>query len=249
MILPEAHSTKLLQHLLEQFRQLGLSPILGAEIEFYLFPDKSPIEKLQLDFPIEQEKGLNQFEVKTNHSADIFCQIQQLLDLKEIIINQALRQGMIASFNAKPVPDRPGSALHIHLHLENEQGENLYIKQNGQETTIMLHSIGGLCTTMEENMLIFAPYKEAYLRYKGDSLESPSKICWGGNNRSVSCADSSPIEVICAILYGIYKGITEKIIPSEKLYGNAFLEQYDYPLLPQDINTAKKINKHLFGKL
>ncbi len=263
IVLQKNSSTELLQHLLEEFRQLGLYPILGAEIEFYLFPDKSPIEKLELDLSIEQEKGLNQFEIKINHSADIFYQIQQLLYLKEIITNQALRQGMIASFNAKPVLDQPGSALHIHLHLENEQGENLYIKKNNQETDFMLHSIGGLCATMEENMLIFAPYEEAYLRYKGSSLESPSKICWGGNNRSaairipldekfnrrlehrVSCADSSPIEVICAILYGIYKGITEKITPPEKLYGNAFLEQYNYTLLPLDFDTAKKLSKPL----
>ena len=165
---------------------------------------------------------------------------------------------MVASFSAKPFVDQPGNALHVHLHLENSLGDNLYIKKDDQEAEILLHSIGGLCATMEQNMLIFAPYEEAYLRYRGDSIESPSKICWGGNNRSaairmpldekynrrlehrVACADSSSLEVINAILFGVLKGIKEKIIPSEKIYGNAFLEQYDYPLLPQNLAEAKE---------
>ena len=114
---------------------------------------------------------------------------------------------------------------------------------------------------MQENMLAFAPYPQAYLRYNSLSLESPCKICWGGNNRSaairipldqkfnrrlehrVACADACPFEVINAILLGILKGIKEKIAPPEKLYGNAFLEQYEFPLLPQSYDEAKLFSK------
>lgn len=259
MIIAEATSKKLLTQLFQQLKELDLFPVIGAEIEFYLISNQP--QKLSIDIPIEKEKGINQFEVKTDYSSDIFTQIQQISDLKEKITNQALKQNMVADFSAKPFLDQPGSALHIHLHLENSKGENLYIKKNNQETDIMLHSLGGLCATMEENMLIFAPYEEAYLRYIGDSLESPSKICWGGNNRSaairipldekfnrrlehrVACSDASAIEVICAILYGILKGIKEKITPPEKVHGNAFLEQYDYPILPQNLTESKKTLK------
>lgn len=256
IILPEYTSTKLLHNLLEQFKQMDMVPFIGAEIEFYLSsPDA---DKLDLDIPIEKEKGENQFEVKTDYSSDILGQIQKILDLRERITNQALKHEMEVDFSAKPFLDQPGNALHIHLHLENSKGENLYIKKNDKETKLMLNSIAGLCASMEEHMLIFAPYENAYLRYKGDSVESPRKVCWGGNNRSaairiplsdkenrrlehrVSCADASVIEVVCAILYGVLKGIREELLPSAKLHGNAFLEQYDYPILTQSLAVAKK---------
>ncbi len=164
---------------------------------------------------------------------------------------------MSANFSAKPILHHPGNALHIHLHIENAEGENLFIKKRDQEAELLLHSIGGLCASMQENMILFAPYENAYLRYKGDCLESPSKICWGGNNRSaairipldqkfnrrlehrVACSDSCPFEVISAILFGILLGINEKISPPEKIYGNAFLEQYDFPPLLQNYEEAK----------
>lgn len=261
IILPEDASAKLLSDLLEQFKQLDLIPVIGAEIEFYL--NSPDADKLELAIPIEEEKGDNQFEVKIDYSSDILEQIQKILDLREKITEQALKHGMEADFSAKPFLDQPGSALHIHLHLENSKGDNLYIKKNNKETKLMLHSIAGLCSSMEEHMLIFAPYENAYLRYKGDSVESPSKICWGGNNRSaairiplsdknnrriehrVSCSDASAVEVICAIFHGVLKGIREELLPSEKLHGNAFLEQYDYPLLPENITVAKKIFKEI----
>lgn len=261
MIFSEDGSRFFLKQLLQRFENLNLYPVIGAEIEFYLISKTGQLQELDLE--IEAEKGEGQFEVRTVHSGDIFQQIETINDLKQKIEKQALKQNMIADFGAKPFTDQPGSGLHIHLHLENEKGENLYIKKNDQETEILLHSIGGLCATMEENMLIFAPYEEAYLRYRGDSLESPCKICWGGNNRSaairmpldqkfnrrlehrVACSDSSPIEVICAILHGVFKGIKERIAPPEKLYGNAFLEQYNYPIITQSLEVAKKNFKML----
>ncbi|MCT4635891.1 MAG: glutamine synthetase [Rickettsiales bacterium] len=261
MIISKDDSTQLLNKLLEQFKQLDMVPVIGAEIEFYLSPPN--IDKLDLAIPIEKEKGENQFEVKTDYSSDIFGQVQKILDLREKITEQALKHGMEVDFSAKPFLDQPGSALHIHLHLENSMGDNLFIKNNNKETKLMLHSIAGLCSSMAEHMLIFAPYENAYLRYKGDSVESPSKICWGGNNRSaairiplseknnrriehrVACGDASPLDVVCAIFYGVLKGIREESIPSEKLHGNAFLEQYDYPVFPQDYAVAKKNFKRI----
>ena len=81
---------------------------------------------------------------------------------------------------------------------------------------------------------------------------------WGGNNRSaairiplsakenhrlehrVACADSCPIEVIAAILYGVLRGIEYQVTPPEKVYGNAFLEQYEFPKLLQNLAIARE---------
>ncbi len=256
-------SIKLLNIFLTELQQLDMFPCIGSELEFYLMPMDNnyndnlwQAQKLELDLDIEKEKGQNQFEVRTIHSKDILSTIEQIISLKEIIIKQAAKQHMLADFSAKPILTQPGNAMHIHLHLENSKGENLYVKKENQDVELFMHSIGGLCASMQENMLLFAPYEQAYLRYLGDSLQSPCKICWGGNNRSaavripldekvnrrlehrVSASDSCPFEVINAILFGILKGIKEKITPPEKLHGNAFLEQYDYPLLPRSLGEA-----------
>lgn len=255
MVTQNENST--LNELLVQFKNMNLIPVMGAELEFYLFPinkedynESWQAEELKLNFLLEKEKGRNQFEVKTAFSKDIYKQINEISSLKEQITKQALKQQMQSSFKARPLADQPGSALHIHLHLEDPDGNNLYMKKNANdESEIMLYSLGGLCTTMLDNLHVFAPYEDAYLRYKGDSIESPCKVCWGGNNRSaairlplaekqnrrlehrVPCADSDPLEVMIAILSGVMLGIKNKILPPEKLYGNAFLEQYEYPWL------------------
>ncbi len=56
----------------------------------------------------------------------------------------------------------------------------------------------------------------------------------------MAAADSSPREVIAAILHGVLKGIGEEITPPEKIYGNAFLDQYDFPQLTQSYSEAKE---------
>ncbi len=271
MILLKETSIKLLKLLITELEKLGLFPVIGAEIEFYLkSPNNMPLnnvwqaEKLEIDINIESEKGPNQFEVRTIHSRDVLASAQEIVDLKEKISAQALKQNMVADFSAKPIIDSPGNALHIHLHLENDKGENLYIKQGDKDADIFLHSIGGLCANLHENMFLFAPYNEAYSRYLGKAVDVPSKICWGGNNRSaairipldqkynrrlehrVSCADACPFEVIGAILFGVLQGINKRITPPEKLFGNAFLEQYEFPLLPNYEQAKEAFSKSEF---
>lgn len=252
MILQKETSARLLYSLLDQFRLLGFVPVIGVEIEFYL---TSICDNLQdhfkdIDGEIIKEEGFNQFEIVINHSKNIFTVIEEIKQIKEILKYKA-------NFSAKPFLNEPGSALHIHINLEDLQHNNVFIKREEQESDIFLYSIGGLCSTMEESTLLFAPYENAYLRYKALSYESPSKICWGYNNRSaalripvdspqnrriehrVSCADSCPEEVICGIFFGILKGIKEKILPPEQVYGNAYLDQYDLPYIPQTLEEAK----------
>ena len=266
MIFSKDTSIKLLNNLLTELEQIGLFPVIGYELEFYLTaPDHNfqnnswQAPKLEVDINIDKEDGINQFEFRTVHSKDILYSINNLINLKNKIILQAEKQNLLANFSAKPIDNQPGNAMHVHLHLENVEGENLYKRKNTEEESdIFLYSIAGLCSTMKENMLLFAPNKQSYLRYLGDSLQSPSKICWGGNNRSaairipinqnfnrrlehrVASSDSCPFEVVIAILFGIIKGIKERETPSKKLHGNAFLEQYDYPMLPKNITEAQE---------
>ncbi len=247
---------KLIESLISEFNSLNIYPVLGAELEFFLTPLDNKAnsnlwqaQKLNIDLNIDHEKGQNQFEVRTLPTRDVFKLIDEITQLKIQIKTQAQKQGMEAVFLAKPFDNEPGSALHVHIHLENMNQDNLFCHEN-KESTLFFYAIGGLCKFMPQSMIFFAPYEQAYLRYKTKSLESPSKICWGKNNRSaairvprhekfnlriehrVSCADSNPEQVLASILFAIMSGIRHQTLPLDPVYGNAFLEQYDYPLLP-----------------
>jgi glutamine synthetase len=77
---------------------------------------------------------------------------------------------------------------------------------------------------------------------------APVNVSWGGNNRTtairiptstidentrhiehrVAGVDADPEKVIEAILEGVYIGLKEELQPPEKIYGNAFDEQYNF---------------------
>lgn len=256
MIFASNDAIKILINYLQQLKTLELNPVIGVEVEFYLLGNDRN-QSLDLDFDIVPEDGENQFEIRFAHTSDILALINQIKRQKQIIYEQAAKQKLVADFGAKPFKERPGSALHVHLHLENNAKANLFIKETNTESKFMKQSIAGLCATTQENMLLFSPNSPAYARYIEPALNSPSKICWGNNNRSaairiplsenknrrlehrISSADSEPIEVIIGILSGVLKGLKENLILPKKLHGNAFLEQYDYPLLTQNFAEAK----------
>ena len=274
MIIPTEIIIKLIQLLSSSFNKLELFPIVGTELEFYLFPldnNQSSLswqaDKLNISTEIEQEKGESQYEIRTNPQNNIIAAAQEIIYWQEKIKNQAKKQAMRADFSAKPKSNQPGSALHIHFNLTDVLGNNLYSKNGNIESLLMLYSLGGLCKNMNENIIFCAPYPQAYQRYTTKDIQSPSKVCWGANNRSaairiplsenkdrrleyrIACADACPFSVMALILYGIFDGIENQILPPEKLHGNAFLDQYQYPLLPNFDEANKLFEQSNLSKL
>lgn len=89
---------------------------------------------------------------------------------------------------------------------------------------------------------------------------APTHICWGGNNRTaairipsstlhkdqrhlehrVASPSADTEQVLCAILAGVHFGLKNRVEPlSDKLYGNAFDDQYNLPRLPQSLEEAE----------
>lgn len=268
MIISRETNIKLIDNITSSFSKMGLIPLIGAELEFYLFPLDNKQDSLfwqayKLNFPIEieQEKGKNQYEIQTPPLSNPLETAQKIEQWKAKIKAQAINQDMRADFSAKPKFNQPGNALHIHFNFVDYSGNNLYAKNNNNESSLLLYSLGGLCQNMAENIILCAPYPEAYQRYITNDIQSPSKICWGGNNRSaairiplsencnrrfeyrIACADACPFSVIALIFYGVLNGIENKILPPEKLHGNAFLDQYQYPCLPNFEEASELFEK------
>jgi hypothetical protein len=121
-----------------------------------------------------------------------------------------------------------------------------------------LHVLGGLLATMPAMMPYFAPSENSYARLTSGADHVPTKICWGGNNRTaplrlpesviplrhiehrVCGADADPVQSVWAILVGIHYGLKHQSAPSAQCFGDANWPESDYPLLPRSADEVPK---------
>lgn len=271
-----------LHKLNNSFNALGLTLAVATEIEFYVeggevteaFKDECYTafgSSGILTLAIIPEEAPQHYEIALVPVSDPIKAADNLEKVKSILTKTAKKHKLQLRFDAKPYPEKPGSGLHIHVSLLDKNGVNIFAKKgDAPETEAMLHAIGGLCATMQEGMIFFAPTEESYGRFtaeintsqKGISRHNnaPVTISWGGNNRTtairipastidptlrhiehrVAGADANPHHVIAAVLAGIHYGLTQKILPPERIYGNAYDSQYNLPTLAKTLEEAKK---------
>jgi glutamine synthetase len=200
--LPEAFAKKL-------WDDFALKAVVATEIEFYLHGISKQLTPAQviarirevcngaglLLASVEQERGPNQYEVSFVPSGDM---VHVATDTERF---KALMTATFAAadFSAKPLPDKPGSGLHVHIHLEDREGQNVFFrKEDDTFSPLLLHAIGGLLVFMNPCMPVFAPTEESYNRItattplqgiergKEDYNNSPKTVSWGTNNRTVA---------------------------------------------------------------
>lgn len=199
-------------------------------------------------FNIEKERGRQQHEVSLSASRDVAKVVSDTEQLKNIITEYAAVYEMQASFAAKPAVGEPGNGLHVHVHLEDAAGNNLFWKKEEAMSNVLAQSIAGLLATLRENLPVFIPTEESRKRILAGG-NAPTTVSWGANNRScairlpdkawnqkhiehrVSGADADVGAVVAAILAGIEYGITNKLMPPPQIYGDASLPMYGLPKL------------------
>jgi glutamine synthetase len=277
-----------------RLEQLGLRPVMAAEIEFYLLAknaqgqlvpapgllsQRSPqrfdsygLSKLHDMAPLFDEiyaaartQGLplrtlmseyapGQYEITLLHRNDALRAIDDAILFKRLIRATALRHGLTACFMAKPLADQAGSGMHVHVNLQDRNGDNAFAAEDPAGTALLRHAIGGLQKTMAESMLIFAPNANSYRRFRRQSY-APVAPTWGINNRSVSLripagapasrhvehrvsgADANPYLVAATVLAGVHEGIVGKLDPGPPVTGNGY-ESGIAATLPRDWRSA-----------
>ncbi|MDP5083290.1 MAG: glutamine synthetase [Rickettsiaceae bacterium] len=221
----------LLSKLEQQFREeLKLTPCIGAEIEFYIHGNVN-IDLLaqKIGYTIKEEKGQNQYEVDLLPSKNIALYAQEISELRSLIIKSTIALGARADFSSKPFANDYGSSMHIHLNFVEDSDVEKYARI--------------LCHYVLEDISVFLPSKDDYLRLDSKFM-APTHISYGGNNRTVliripdskpkrlehrlAAANAEPAAVICSILQSINKGIVnfDKIRTLAKTFGNASDAQY-----------------------
>lgn len=231
--------------------EYGLAPVMGAEIECYvMLADESsesmdefwkPVDKAFRNdglpiLRIEKERGFNQYEIVTGVTTPQNL-AHTLQRIRTIIERQAKTQGVVVHFAAKPFADQPSSGMHLHLHLANGEGLNVYHKTEEWTSDALRWSIGGLLAGLNDALPVFFPNEEDYKRLD-DADHVPKIAGWGVNNRycalripadpdmynkriehRVPCANAEPEAAITAMLEGVLKGLREKIEPPEQSHG------------------------------
>lgn len=185
------------------------------------------------------EYAPGQFEINLKHRADAVQACDDAILLKRAIKAVAQKQGMLASFMAKPFVDQAGSGTHIHVSLLDAQGRNVFASTQDAPAPTLKHAIAGLQASVNDCLLLFAPHANSYRRFVLNAFV-PLNDCWGFNNRTVAMriphsdpgntriehriagADANPYLVTAAVLAGILRGLDEQGDPGPAIVGNAY---------------------------
>lgn len=205
---------------------------------------------IQVD-TLSQEMGPAQLEINFKHGNAVDLADHVLL-FKRSVKEAAIEHELHATFLARPMSDKAGSALHIHQSILDHDGNNIFSNSDGSPTDLFDHYIGGLQKYMPDAMLLFAPYANSYRRLL-NYVSSPINLEWAIDNRTVGLrvpesapearrvenrlagADVNPYLVLAATLACGYLGMTEGIKARAPIVGTA----YDLPFgLHYDIHAA-----------
>ncbi|WP_342279096.1 glutamine synthetase [Candidatus Tisiphia endosymbiont of Myopa tessellatipennis] len=242
-----------LQKIIKKFQtDYSLIACIGVEIEFYLSKNIDPLEfQTLLGIAVKKEKGANQFEVDLPPSTNIIEYIEKISSTKSKIqiIAEKLRGNV--NFSAKPFASDYGSSMHFHVN---------FISPNDLEKSILNIDLIGqsICHYMLDTFLIFMPNEDDYLRLDKNFM-APTNVSFGNNNRTVALRIpdlfpkrlehrianplTDPYLAIFTILNSIFLGLKfpDKINNINKIYGNAFDQQYNLVSFPKSLTEALKL--------
>lgn len=214
------------------------------------------------------EAGAAQLEINFNHG-DALELADQVFLFKRLVRQSALKHGIYATFMAKPHQNQPGSAMHIHQSLvEEESGRNVFSTNSGRDSRLFLFYIGGLQRYLPAVMPLLAPNVNSYRRIARYS-DAPINVHWGRDNRTVGLrvpesppqarrienrvpgVDCNPYLAMAATLACGYLGMTEKILPSKPVKGDAYRYAFGLPRHQSDaiqkLHYAKAL-KEILGE-
>ncbi|WP_315973194.1 glutamine synthetase family protein [Vibrio rarus] len=192
---------------------------------------------------ITAEYAPGQFEVNLKHTNDVLLACDQAMLLKRVVRAVAKKHGFYANFMAKPYTEYAGNGCHVHISLQDKQGNNIF----GDNEDVLLNAIAGVLAHLEDSMAIFAPNANSYRRLQ-PNMFVPLHATWGWDNRTVavrvpasgkadkriehrlSGADVNPYLTVAVLLASILDGIDNKLIPPAPIEGDASL--LELPMLP-----------------
>lgn len=199
------------------------------------------------------EAGPGQFEINLMHGPDPMKMADDTWLFKLLVKGLARRHGFAGSFMAKPYDDQPGTGLHLHFSLLDEDGRNLFDDGGPKGTDMLRHAVAGCMAAMPGSTLVFAPHANSYARMV-PGAHAPTGVCWAYENRTasirvpagshkarriehrVAAGDVNPYLMMAAVLGAALNGIEDAADPPAPITGNAYAQEM--PQLPGDWAAA-----------
>jgi glutamine synthetase len=143
----------------------------------------------KMGIPIEyshHENGPSQHEIDLRYT-DALSMADAVMTYKLVVKEIAIEHGVYASFMPKPLPDAPGSGMHVHQSLVDFEGNNLFFDENdplGYNLSDLAKSyIAGILKYAPEFCLITNQHVNSYKRLIGQG-NVPACLNWARTNRS-----------------------------------------------------------------
>jgi glutamine synthetase len=212
--------------------------------------DFAEAQGLEID-GITQEGGAGQLEINLRHGDPVKL-ADEVFYFKRLIREAALRHNCFATFMAKPIENEPGSAMHIHHSVIDEQtGQNIFLGPQGGETDAFFNFLGGMQKYLPSVIAVMAPYVNSYRRYVKDHA-APINLEWGRDNRTtgirvplsrpesrrienrIAGMDCNPYLGIAASLACGYLGLMNEEWPDKQFKGDAYEGEGEIPRVMGD---------------
>ncbi|HEX9061467.1 MAG TPA: glutamine synthetase family protein [Clostridia bacterium] len=205
----EVNPREVLKRILKRYNDKGFRPLVGSELEFYLFDsNKKPVfdgiqcyslyrgaelenvigemrnslEELGIELEaFHIEYGPGQIEVIPEYG-DALDMADKTVLIKSSIREIARKHGLYASFMAKPFPQESGSGYHVHQSLWDLELRNNYFNTDKELSDSYL---AGLLKNARDFMVLGSPTINSYKRFQPNSF-APLNATWAHDNRTVA---------------------------------------------------------------
>ena len=216
-------------------------------------------------YQVDHEDANGQFEVNFTYS-DGLTTADRLIFLRMAAGEIAHELGAKCSFMPKPMSNRTGSGMHMHLSLANKKNRNLFKDASDKRglglSTMAYHFLGGLLAHAPALTSLVAPTMNSFKRlvvgrtFSGATW-APAYISYGLNNRTsmvripfgrieLRLPDSSanPYLATAAVIAAGLDGMERKLHPCEPQNVNHYtlsaaeLHERGIRILPQSLDKA-----------
>ena len=116
------------------------------------------------------EEGPGQNEIDFRYS-DPLSAADNALTFRSVVNTISARSGLSASFDPKPLADKPGNGMHINISAKSKDGRD-----------VMNEMIAGILAHIKEMTLFLNTNSQSYERFGRD--KAPAYISWSAENRS-----------------------------------------------------------------
>lgn len=229
----------------------------GTKEEFVIGAIRKHLDRSGI--PVEFSKGEwgpGQQEINLRY-ADFLEMCDRHVLYKHLAKEIAWQNNVALTFMAKWDERYAGSSMHLHVSLQNADGQPLFPGNEPfgsvKSAPIFRWFLGGWMKHIREIFAFYAPYPSSYKRYVAGSF-APTGIAWSYDNRTagfrvlghgsglrLECrapgADANPYLAFAVTLAAGLDGIKHQIEPPPMFEGDVY-EAQNLPQVPHSLNES-----------